>query len=76
MQIVKKRFYFFLGLTVVILATQIIFLILHGVLNNKTMESFETMMNKVDDASKLSVYPNLKMASLFYPVPSNILSQY
>lgn len=33
-------------------------------------------MNKIDDASKLSVYPNLKMASLFYPVPENILSQY
>lgn len=34
------------------------------------------MMKKIDDASKLSVYPNLKMASLFYPTPADILSQY
>lgn len=40
------------------------------------LNSYRDIINKFDQASKLTVYPNLKMASLFQPVPLDILSNY
>lgn len=40
------------------------------------LNSYRDIINKFDQASKLTVYPNLKMASLFQPVPLDVLSNY
>lgn len=63
-------------LIVVVLATQILFLILHGVLNSQMLNSYKDILKEFDVATKLIVYPNLKMASLSYPTPGDILSDY
>ena len=40
------------------------------------LNSYRDIINKFDQASKLTVYPNLKMASLFQAVPLDVLSNY
>lgn len=75
-KISEKRFCFIIGLIAFILLTQVLFLILHGVLSSQMLNNCKDIVDKFDQANKLTVYPNLKIASLFYHSPAQILTSY
>ena len=64
------------GLATLVLTTQALFLILHGILSSNMLNSFKDIIQKYDQANKLVVYPNIKIANLFYGAPTEIVSKY
>ncbi len=56
--------------------TQAIFLATYIALGSIKLDSLIEIPGDVNRASKLLVYPNLKLASLFLPVDEKILNRY
>jgi hypothetical protein len=75
-KLAKKKLYSILFFIVIFLLTQVLFIILYSVLNYKQIDSFNTIPQEMDEACKLVVLPNLMLANMFYPVPSDMLSSY
>lgn len=75
-KIVKNRFYCIIGIVVAIFTSQLLYLILHGVLVSNMLNSYKYIINKFDQANKLIVYPNLKLANNFYAAPADVLAYY
>lgn len=61
--------YLFIGIVFVVLLLQSVFLILQGVYSGKLQNDLKNDIEVVDKANKLAVYPNLKIASLWYEAP-------
>lgn len=64
-----------LGIVLFIL-TQILFFSIYGSLASVLLNDFKEIPSEVNDACKLTVYPNLQLGSLIYEAPEHILKDY
>lgn len=58
------------------IVAQLAFLILYGVLSRSLIQVYERVPEDFDEANKLIVEPNLRIASIYRAVPQNILGKY
>ena len=72
----KKNVSFFVGIIIIFIITQVIFLVIYGVLATTLLENFKQIPLNIDDACKLTVYPNLQLSTLFLSAPPAIVSSY
>lgn len=58
------------------LAAQLVFLIMHAVLNVKALAYFEQTPYDIDTAAKLTILPSYLLAGLYLPLPTELATTY
>ena len=65
-----------MGGIIVFILIQIIFLIVHAVINIKALDYYKKTPVDIDNAAKLIVQPNLLIADIYQSIPADIRIQY
>lgn len=72
----KRKYYLTVLVLLLFLAAQLVFLILHAVLNVRSLAYFEQTPYDLDTAAKLTILPSYLLAGLYLPLPTEPAANY
>lgn len=72
----QKRYYVASGVVILFLLSQLIFLLIHAVINKNALAFYEATPQDLDRAAKLIVLPNYLLADVYRPLSQTILKEY